>query len=252
MEKKMRQKYFFTAAVLALMSAQPLVSSVDEILQTKKISQDILAQFPVPKDNRNYMFFQSIGDDAVIVIGDFSGVDKKIIMISDRNNDNTIDSVFEYTPFTKDLRRGTDSTSRFFTKDIARLKKEIIEGTIYTGNFTDKMESLKTLEKLLKESNTNSLNADVYGFVIKSFEADVRSKNSALFAYGKSAGGYYLQFKTEYYRKDKNTKQAPVLRYSVYCKDSNDPVVKETVENLFKIKQPIVNFDKSDSRQKSR
>jgi hypothetical protein len=230
----------------------PLLSEGLEDLQTKKLKEDRLAYFPVPRDNINYLFMQSIGNDTSIVIGDFSGVEKKIIMIVDKNNDNTIDSVFEYFPLTKDLKAKKDSQSKFFTKDIAKFKKDIIEGTVYKGNYTDNMKSLNTLENILNNSDTNSLNADVYGFNIRYYESDERHKNAALFSYGKSAEGYYLQFKTEYYRKDYKTVQQPVLKYSVYCKDSNDSVVKETVENLFKVKQPIVNFDKTRTLQKSK
>lgn len=247
----MKKKYFYSTALLVMMLISPLFPAVEEDVQTKKLTQDRITFFPVPSDNINYVFLQSIENDTAIVIGDFSGVEKKIIMIVDTNNDNTIDSVFEYFPLTKDLKKRKDSNSKFFTKDIAKLKKDIIEGSVYTGNYTDRMESFKTLEKILRNSDTNSLNADVYGFNIKSYETDERKKYSALFSYGKSAGGYYLQFKTEYYRKDYKTVQKPVLKYSVYCKDTTDPVVKETVEYLFTIRQPMSSNAKGGTIQKS-
>jgi len=248
----MKRKYLYSAAVMVMIFVPALFSTGSENLLTMKVTQDKLAYFPVPKDNLNYLFLQSIGNDTSIVIGDFSGPEKKIILIVDKKNDNKIDSVYEYFPLTKDLKKKSESNSKFFTKDIAKLKKDIIDGIVYQGNYTDKMESLKILENILKNFDTNSLNSDVYGFVIKSYETDKRDRHSAVFAYGKNAGGYYLQFKTMYYRKDFKTEQEPVLKYSVYCKDTNDPVVQETVENLFKIKQPIVNFDKTDSLQKSK
>ena len=247
----MKQKYFYSAAILAIMFISPLFPAVEEDIQTKKLTQERITFFPIPSDSINYLFLQAIDNDTSIVIGDFSGVEKKIIMITDKNNDNTIDSVMEYYPLTKDLKKKKESNSKFFTTDIAKLKKDIIDGTVYKGNYTDRMGSLNTLESILRNSDTNSLNADVYGFNIKSYETDERHKHSALFTYGKSAGGYYLQFKTEYYRKDFKTEQKPVLKYSVYCKNSNDPVVKDTVEYLFKIKQPGINYMKDKSIQKS-
>lgn len=248
----MKHKSLFSAVIIVMMFVYPLFSAQVEDIQTKKLTEGRLAYYPVPRDNINYIFLQSIEKDTVIVIGDFSAVDKKIVMIVDKNSDNTIDSVFEYFPATKDLKRKTESKSRFFTKDIAKLKKEIIDGTAYKGNYTDDMKSYKTLESILNNYDTNSLNADVYGFNIRLYETDERKKHSALFSYGKGAGGYYLQFRTEFYRRDKNTVQEPALKYSVYCRDSNDPVVRDTVENLFSIKQPIVNFDKTESKQKSK
>jgi len=247
----MKQKHFYSTAMLVMMFISPLFPAAQEEIQTIKLTLDRITYFPVPADNINYLFLQSIENDTAIVIGDFSGVDKKIIMIIDNNNDNTIDSVIEYFPLTKDLKKRKDSQSRFFTKDIAKFKKDIIEGSVYNGNYTDRMESFKTLESILRNSDTNSLNADVYGFNIKSYESDERQKYSALFSYGKSAGGYYLQFRTEYYRKDYKTVQKPVLKYSVYCRDTDDPVVKETVEYLFTIKQPMANSAKGGTIQKS-
>ncbi len=238
----MKNKIFYISAALVMsLVAQGLPVGLDD-LQTKKLTTDRMKYFPVTPDNINYVFMQSIESDTSIIIGDFSGLEKKIVLITDDNSDNTIDSVFEYYPLTKDLRRISVSLSKFFTKDIAKLKKDIIEGAIYKGNYTDNMKSLKTLESILNNPDTRSLYADVYGFNIKFYEADELKKNSALFNYGKDAEGYYLQFKTEYYRKDYKTEQKPVLRYSVFCKGSKDPVVKDTVENLFKVRQPGVNY----------
>jgi hypothetical protein len=248
----MKKKYLYSAAVIMMMFISPLFSAGQEDLQTKKLTEDRIRYYPVPADGINYIFLQSIEKDTSIVIGDFTGVEKKIILINDKNNDNTIDSVFEYYPLTKDLKKRTDSKSKFFNKDIAKLKRDIIEGTVYKGNYTDDMKSLKTLEAILNNSDTNSLNAEVYGFNIRFYETDERKKNSALFTYGKNAEGYYLQFKTEYYRKDYKTEQKPVLKFSVYCKDTYDPVVKEVVEDLFKIRQPKVNSPKGSIIQKSR
>jgi hypothetical protein len=240
----MNKKFFYTVAATGLIFISSLLYAGFDDLQTRKITQDRLTLFPVPQDYINYIFMQSIGNDTVIVIGDFTGVDKMIVMITDKNSDNTIDSVMEYFPLTKDLRKKTESQSRFFTKDIAKLKKDIIEGTVFRGNYTDDMKSLKTLEGVLSNPDTNSVYSDVYGFNVKFFEVDERKRSSALFSYGKNAGGYYLQFKTEYYRKDYKTEKKPIINYSVFCKDSNDPVVKETVENLFKVKQPSANLPK--------
>jgi len=241
----MKPGYLLSAAAVVMISIMPLFSTGLDDIQVKKLTEDRMKLFPLPADNINYVFMQAIENDTAIIIGDFSGLEKKIIMIVDKNSDNTIDSVFEYYPLKKDLRKRDKSQSKFFTNDIAKLKKDIIEGAVYKGNYTDSMKSLRTLESVLNNPDTNSLYADVYGFNVKFFETDERRNNSALFTYGRNAGGYYLQFKTEYYRKDANTIQKPVLKYSVYSKDSNDPVVKETVENLFKIKQPGVNTAKA-------
>lgn len=240
----MKPRYLYLSALLVITLLSPVFSTGIDDLQTKKLTVDRMKYFPVTPDNKNYIFLQSIESDTAIIIGDFSGVEKKIIMIVDKKSDNTIDTVFEYYPQTKDLKQKSESQSKFFNKDIAKLKKDIIEGSVYRGNFTDSMKSLNTLESILKNPDTRSLYSDVYGFSIKYYEVDELKKNSALFQYGKAAAGYYLQFKTEYSRKDHTTVQKPVLNYSVFCRDSNDSVVKDTVENLFKIRKPGVSSAK--------
>lgn len=237
----MKKRYLYLAAVSVMMLITPLFSTGLDDLQIKKLTEDRMKLFPVPDDNMNYIFLQSIGGDTAILIGDFSGLEKKIILVLDQNNDNTIDSVFEYLPLSRSMRKMTFSESKFFTNDIVKLKKDIIEGSVYKGNYTDNMKSLNILENIVNNPDSSSLFTEVYGFNVKSFEIDERQRHSALFSYGKNAEGYYLQFKTEYYRKGFNTTQKPVFKYSVYCKGSNDPVVKETVENLFKVRQPEIN-----------
>lgn len=233
-------KRFITITSLLLVLSSSAFSIDLGDLQQKPVTADRVKYFPMPEDNRNYMFLQAIDSDSYIVIGDFSGVEKMIILITDKGNDNTVDSVVEYFPLTKNYRGKKSSDSRFFTTDLAKLKGEIISGSIFKNNYTDEMKSSDALELMLKKSDNIAVFEDVYGFNIKLLEIDETSRYSAKFAYGKNAGGYYLQFRTDYYRKNFGTEIRPVLNYSVYCKDTNDPVVKEYVENLFKIRAPKV------------
>lgn len=233
------KRFFMLTSLLIILSSTAFTSTLED-LQIRPLTADRVKHFPVPQDNMNYMFLQSIGSDSFIVIGDFSGVEKLIVLITDKNNDNTVDSVVEYYPNQKNLRMSKTSVSKFFTSDIAKLKRDIISGAIYSKNFTDEMKSGNALESVLRKGDGSAISEDVYGFNVRLFEVDEMSNPSARFAFGKNAGGYYLQFKTEFYRKDFRTVKKPVLGYSVYCRDSNDPVVKESVENLFKIRAPKV------------
>ncbi|HOP29222.1 MAG TPA: hypothetical protein P5120_05095 [Spirochaetota bacterium] len=233
-------KRIFALTLLMLILSSSAFSIALDDLQIKPVTADRVKYFPVPDDNKNYMFLQAIDNDSYIVIGDFSGVDKVIVLIIDKGNDNTVDAVVEYFPLNKNYRMKKSSDSKFFTTDLAKLKKQIITGSIYKNNYTDEMKSSDALEAMLKRDDKIAVFEDVYGFNIKLFEIDETNKYSAKFAYGKNAGGYYLQFRTEYYRRNFGTEIKPVLKYSVYCKDTNDPVVKEYVESLFKIRAPKV------------
>lgn len=232
--------------LLLLFVITPLMSDLDAMddLQTRKITRDRLVHFPVPSDNSNYFFLQVIENQTAVVIGDFSGVQKMIVLIIDKNNDNVVDMVYEYYPLTKDMRKRTDSDSKFFTTDLAKLKKDIIAGTVYRNNFIDDMKSLDSLNNILKAGDSKSISSDIYGFSVRLFELEDRNNYSAMFVYGKNSRGYYLQFRTNFARKSSNTVQKPILNYSVFCKDTNDSVIKETVDELFKIRQPLASLDK--------
>lgn len=207
-------------------------------LQLKRIDNDRLKLFPVPEDGRNYFFLQSIDDVTQIVIGDFMQGEKRIVLINLGSDYNTIKSVVEYQPRTKKLLRKKDSESKFFTTDVAKLKRDIISGAIFKNNSTDDMKSYDLLEPVFRENDAGRVFPDVYGFSVKLSEIDQENRYSAMFTFGNAAQGYYLQFKTMYYIKTSTTEMKPVLKYSVYCKNTRDPVVKEYVENLFKIRKP--------------
>lgn len=233
-------KRLVTIASLLLIFTSSAFSIDMGDMQLKPVTAERVKYFPAPDDNRNYMFLQAIDGDSYIVIGDFSGLEKMIVLITDRGSDNTVDSVVEYFPLTKNYRVKKSSDSRFFTTDLAKLKKDIISGAIFRNNYTDDMKSADALELMLKKDDRLAVFEDVYGFNIKLMEIDETQRDQARFTYGRNAGGYYLQFRTEYCRKNFGTEVSPVLKYSVYCKDSNDPVVREYVESLFKIRAPRV------------
>jgi len=208
-------------------------------LQIKAIEPDRLKFFPVTEDNKNYFFLQSINNVTRIIIGDFTQPEKRIVMITLDKDYTTIKSVTEYLPVTDEIRTLNESVSKFFTTEVNKLKRDIITGSIYKNNYTDTMQSLNALESVLKRKDAHSIFPDVYGFSVKYSDVDDRKKHSAIFSYGKAIKGYYLIFKTEFYRESFISTRIPVLKYSVYCKDTNDPVIQETVENLFKLRAPV-------------
>lgn len=232
-------KKLVTMFILILITSSAFPLLLDDI-QVKKLDAGRLKLFPVPKDHRNYFFLQSIEDKTQIVIGDFSQSDnKRLVLITLGNDFNTIKSVVEYYPEKNSLLVKKDSESKFFTKDVNKLKKDIINGTLFRDNHADRMKSYDALDMLFKKMDATTILPDTYGFTVKLTEIDEPNKPMGLFTFGKSETGYYLQFRTEYYRLNSRTTATPVLRYSVYCKDTNDPVVKELVDELFKIREPM-------------
>jgi len=231
-------KKVISFAILIFLTAGTMYAVTMDLL-IKPVDQDRLRFFPVTEDNKNYFFLQSIDNVTRIIIGDFTQPEKRIVMITLDKDYTAIKSVTEYLPVTDEIRELDQSVSKFFTTDVNKLKRDIITGTIFINNYTDTMQSLGALESVLKRKDAHSIFPDVYGFSVKYSDVDDRKKHSAIFSYGKAIKGYYLIFKTEFYRESFISTRIPVLKYSVYCKDTNDPVIKETVDNLFKLKAPV-------------
>ncbi len=212
-------------------------------LQEKQVNNDRLKLYPSPLEGKNYFFLQSINDQTQIIIGDFTQVDKKIIMIILNPDYTTIKSVVEYNPTKKQLLFKKDSTSKFFTTDIVKLKRDIITGAIYKGNNAQLMKSYDELENIFKEGDTSRIFPETYGFSVKLTELD-SEKLSAMYTFGNTIKGYYLQFKTLYYRENSLNEVIPILKYSVYSKNTHDPIIQEYVEALFKINKPSASYVK--------
>jgi hypothetical protein len=224
-------------------SSTGLYSQHYDDLQEKHINNDRLKLFP--STGKNYFFLLSVNDKTQIVIGDLTRSDKKIILINLNKDYTTIQNVIEYNPVTKQLSTRKDSNSKFFTTDIAKLKRDIITGAVFKGNNTDEMKSFGDLESIFKENDASKIFADVYGFSVKLTEVDEINKILAMYTFGNHiVYGYYLQFKTFYYRENPMSEKKPKLKYSVYSKHTQDPVIIEFVENLFKIRKPSASFVK--------
>lgn len=217
------------ALILVFVLAIPVLGNN---LFTSEISQAKMLLLPIPSDYRNYFFFQSIDDTSIIIIGDFTGSAKKIIKITDRNSDNTIDKVLEYVKETKKWKRPKYSSSPFFNKNIAEMKRDIVSGKIFKKNYSYHMKSLNFLRFKLKDGS--DIRKSGYGYSVKYFDPDKRSTVMSEFFFSKKDGRYTLIFKTNYYKLF-SMKIRPAIPYSVYCKNTKDPIVAETVESLYKL-----------------
>ena len=227
--------------LVSLIFCSYLYSQQYDDLQEKTLNNDRLKHFP--EVVKNYFFLQSIDDKTQIVIGDFTKFEKNIVLITLNSDYTTIKSVTEYNPVKKQLRVRKESDSKFFTKDIVKLKRDIITGAIFKGNFTESMKSYGDLEKAFEEYDSSRVFPETYGFSVKLTESD-SERLSAMYTFGNATNGYYLQFKTFNYRDNSTSETIPTLKYSVYSKNTHDPIIKEYVEMLFKIKQPTSSYAK--------
>jgi len=188
-----------------------------------------LRMFPIPSDYRNYFFLQSIDDDTSIIIGDFTGSEKLLSHIIDNGSDNTIDKVYDYYPDSGKTRVLRESSSIFFKGDLSELKRDIIDGKIFRENYSYKMKSMETL--LFKLDQGTDIFPTGDGYSVKFYDPDAPTTIMSEFYFQKKFGRYDLIFKTDYYKLFRSNIQPPV-NFSVYCKNSKDPIVAKVVEEL--------------------
>jgi len=232
MRAAVKKFVFLIPLVTASLFAQPIYISSDIFLDL--INAKTMELFPVTRDYRNYFILQSIGNQTNIIIGDFVGAERKIILIEDRNCDNTIDKVYEFYPDSKPAKRISPSkpSSELF-EGLEKMKRDIISGAVYRNNYSYNMHSLDVVERrIAKGTDLSKFN---YGYSVKFFDPDKPSTVMSEFFFGRhSGGGYDLQFKTNYNKVISKSIKTPV-QHSVYCEASQDPIVKETVEKLIKL-----------------
>jgi hypothetical protein len=197
--------------------------------ETTLITDTTLKFVTPPSDFRAYFLLQSIDDTTVILVGNFVDPEKVITLIIDEGSDNTIDSVVEYYPETKKFRRTKKLTSKFIKSDIAELKKDIIEGTVFEKNYSYQMSSLNTLKKQLEKGKDIFFTDAGTRVVINDPEKSATAMSDFFFKI--KVDRYDLKFKTLYY-KLYNTIIQPPISFSVYCRNSKDPVVAKYVKEL--------------------
>jgi hypothetical protein len=220
--------------IVALAIYPKVTISANKLIDETLLITDSTLKFITPsEDYRAYFMLQSIDETTVILVGNFVDPEKVITLIIDEGSDNTIDNVIEYYPETKKYKRLKKLNSKYINPDIAELKKEIIEGTIFEKKYSYQMSSLKELKKKLSEGKNDIFFTDAGTRVIIN-DPETAATIMADFFFKVRDDRYDLKFKTIYY-KLYNTKIQPPLSFSVYCRNSKDPVVAKYVKELLNL-----------------
>ena len=196
------------------------------------VSKEKMKLLPIPADFRNYFLLHSVDNDTYVLIGDFTGSERFLSEIMDQNSDNTVDRVTEYYPDGQKYKVKMESSSQYAGPGLEKLKRDIISGEIFHRNYAYKMRSLDVLQYKLKEGT--DIFQHEHGYSVKFYDPDEPTTIMSEFFFGKKQGRYDLIFKTNYYKIYK-MKIIPPIQFSVFCKDSKDPVVAEFVESLMKM-----------------
>lgn len=221
----------FLFILIILFTIIPKANIADNKLinETILITDNTLKFITPPSDFRSYFMLQSIDDTTVILVGNFTDPEKVITLIIDEGSNNTIDNVIEYFPEEKRYRRLKKIMSKSIKSDIAELKKDIIEGVIFEKSYSYKMGSLPALKKKLLDGRDIFFTNSGTRVVIYDLEKTSTVMNDFFFKIEEER--YDLMFKTNYYKLYKISISPPIL-FSVYCRNSKDPVVAKYVKEL--------------------
>lgn len=206
----------------------------------KPMTKERMKLLPVPADSKNYFILQSFTDQTIVIIGDFAASERSICMMVDKGSNGSIEEFIEYYPDSGKYTPVEKPASRLFT-GYPQICRDIIEGRVFKDStrreigeqYTHEMASLSLLKVKISEGRSVSRRGH-NGRYVRVTDSDLRDTTMSDFYFGIENGEYNLQFRTMYY-KSGNSKIEPPLQYSVYCRDSNDPVVKEYVEMLLKL-----------------
>ncbi len=196
---------------------------------SEAFTKDKMKLLPIPRDFRNYFILQSIDDTTNVLIGDFIGFEKRFSLIIDRNTDENVDKIIEYTPDNGKYTTPQKPKTELFV-GFKETKKQIISGEINKNNYSFGMRSLPILKELLKEGK--DIIKTRFGYTVKLFDPDKPSVLLSEFFFNKNTRGRYDLVFTTFSYKIFQTDIVPVIYCSVYCRNSKDPVVKETVDSL--------------------
>jgi hypothetical protein len=214
--------------VLILLAATALFAGSSD-LQNSTVSSEKLRIMPVPKDHRNYFFLQSIENQTLIVIGNFTATERVISLMIDKNGDHTVDKIYDYYPDKSEYRTPKRSKSQYYDDDFSKMMRRIIDGSMFVDTYSYQMKSIGALRQKIEEGSDIRKEGDGYRVII--YDPDAPRDIMSEFFFSKRLGKYNLVFRTKYY-KIFNASIYPPLEYSVYCVNSNDKVVREVVESL--------------------
>jgi len=227
----------FIAALIIAVTPVFAGNSATDAVKIPVIKEQIKF-LPVPDDCMNYFVLQSFAGETNIIIGDFGGAEKIICLVMDKGSDGTVDGVVEYYPETGKYVKLKVPTTKLFT-NLTQMKRDIIEGTVFRDPnraernlYTHVMASMPLLLEKMREGMWVTKRG-ANGRYVRCLDPDLKSTTMADFFFGKDQGRYSLQFRTVYY-KSGLSRIEPAIQYSVYCRDTNDPVVAEYVERFLK------------------
>ncbi len=233
--------YFFLVLTFVIVSVSITATTRNKKIQSKiesgvYIPQDLMSKrrmmkLPIPKSNENYAFIQSFMKITNVIIGEFAEGEQKITWVHDENGDGKVETVIYFYPELQKFKEDPNPHETVTQEDFKSLKEDILNGK--QGNIFPNKEGIPPLKKLI-EKNSDKIevvkNKNGYSIRIPDVDDTTRTRISFMFSNNRIKG-YDLVFEVNYHNL-RETLVAPVIKNSVYCKNSFDPVVVEYTQDL--------------------
>ena len=193
---------------------------------------------PISAGTADYAFFQSIKKVSNIVIGKFKIGEREILLIQDENADGKVDLVASWSIDQNRIDKNGSPDTYCTPEDFKKLKEAIINGkneTVTLGGknvtITPNKEGMPVVERLIK--TPSNIAKHKQGFRISQIDPDEHTKEMLAysFSFNDQNNTADMAFDVKYYYSGR-TRISPTVNHGVYCLQSQDPFVIETVKKL--------------------
>jgi hypothetical protein len=197
-----------------------------------------LKYLPITAGANEYAFYQSIKKISNIVIGKFKTGEREILLIQDDNADGKVNLAAHWAIDLNRVDREGEPEVFCSAENFKKLKEAIINGkneTILLGgkNYTisPNKDAMSDIEKLL--TVPSNITKYKQGLRIKKIDPDELTKEIRVFSFSLNSENNTadMAFDIKYYYSGRE-RVSPIINQGVYCLQSEDPFVIETVKKL--------------------
>jgi hypothetical protein len=187
-----------------------------------------IKQLPIPATNDDYAIYQSIGKVSNVIIGKFKVGARQVVLITDSNVDGKVDFACVWNVDSGVIDITPKPETIYSEVQFRQMKDDIVNGK--SGLVSPNPEGVAYLRVLLeKPSNIIKMRN---GFRVSWYDPDVRGLERVNYFFSDNGvHGSDMAFEVKYNNVGQ-VRVSPIITIWVYCKDSYDPFVIETVKKL--------------------
>lgn len=229
----------FSAIALYSEKLKPIQLNVRSGVYVPQIQLSLkdLKTLPVPSSNEDYAMMQQIDREMSIVIGAFSGGERKITLIQDKDFDGKADLVAYWLVDQQKFKVEENPDKVYPAEKIKKLKEDIINGS--QDEIRPNNEGVDFMRKFF--GGSENVKKWRNGFRVVSVDSDNKASERLVFSFSyNKLNGADMVFEVKY-RNRGVARVSPIINYGVYCSNTKDPYVIELVKKLTKEAMEKVN-----------